>query len=359
MLNFTVGPVMMDDCVRAIGGDQIPYFRTPEFSRIMLENEKRMCAYFGAESGARTIFLTGSGTAAMEAAVVNTLTGKDKVLVVNGGSFGQRFCDICRVHSLRYEAIVCEAGKTLTAAQLAPYENKGFTAFLVNLGETSTGVLYDISLIADFCRRNGLFLIVDSISSFLADPFSMQECGADIVLTGSQKALALAPGLSVLCCNRRAQERIAQTEAHSLYFDLKSYLCDGERGQTPFTPAVSVLLQMHARLREIEARGGVDEEVHITSQRAVYFRKGIEKLPFALFADRPSAAVTALTLTDPEKSAYRVFEVLKDEYGIFVCPNGGALKNRVFRVGHIGALRNADYDRLLDAFGKLAARGVI
>lgn len=359
MLNFAVGPVMMNEDVRKIGYEQIPYFRTPEFSGRMKENEALMKEFFHATEKSRVIFITGSGTASMEAAVINTLTSEDKALVVDGGSFGHRFCEICKTHGINYTPIICEKGKTLKAEQLAEYDKQGYTAFLVNLGETSTGVLYDIDIISAFCKRNKLFLIVDAISSFLCDPLDMQSFGINLAITGSQKALALAPAISVICADSVALERIEKAEPHCLYFNLKDYLKDGERGQTPFTPAVSVLLQMNERLKQIKSAGGADKEIEKTKALAEYFRAEIKDLPFAPFADKPSNAVTSLVLTDKPTAAYKVFEILKDEYGIFICPNGGELKDKVFRVGHMGDLTFEDYNKLISAFKDLKRREII
>ncbi len=110
MLNFTVGPVQMNDQVRKIGSEQVPYFRTDEFSAVMLENERLLKELAGASLSSRAVFITGSGTASMEAAVMNCLTTHDKVLVVDGGSFGHRFCELMDIHSIPYEALVLERG---------------------------------------------------------------------------------------------------------------------------------------------------------------------------------------------------------------------------------------------------------
>lgn len=143
MLNFTVGPVMSCEEVRTIGAEQVPYFRTPEFSKIMFENENLMKKFAKADENARVVFLTGSGTAAMEAAVINVFDTKDKVLIVNGGSFGQRFVKICQIHQIPYTEIKLEIGKKLTQEMLDQYDEKDYTGFLVNIHETSTGVHYD------------------------------------------------------------------------------------------------------------------------------------------------------------------------------------------------------------------------
>ena len=104
MINFSVGPVQMNEAVLKVGGEQIPYFRTDEFSAIMKENERLMLGFIGAPQGSRAVFLTGSGTASMEAAVMNLLSEEDKALVVNGGSFGQRFADLCALRALRRDS---------------------------------------------------------------------------------------------------------------------------------------------------------------------------------------------------------------------------------------------------------------
>ena len=354
-LNFAVGPVMMSDEVLEIGSQQIPYFRTAAFSEIVKYNERMYLSLLNAPENSRAVFLTGSGTSAMEAAVINTLDAGDRVLVVNGGTFGSRFCDICDIHSIPHDVIKCEYGKTLTREQLFSYNAHNYTAFLVNLCETSTGVLYDLNLISEFCRLNNIFLIVDAVSAFLCDRIDMSESCADIVITGSQKALALAPGLSLLALNERAVDRVLRNNIKSLYFDLKAYLKDGERGQTQFTPAVGTLLQLHGRLKQIERDGGTDGEIAKCRKRAKYFRDGIKKLPISMFADSPSDCVTSLVLSDTSKSAYNVFETLMNDYNIWVCPNGGELRDKVFRVGHMGALDNTDYDRLIEALGAFFA----
>ena len=343
MINFAVGPVQMDEEIRAIGAEEVPYFRTPEFSAIMKENERLMKQFTGAPEDARAVFLTGSGTAAMEAAVMNLFTERDRVLVVNGGSFGARFAKICEIHEVPHEEIQLESGRALRAEDLAPYEGKGFTGFLVNVHETSTGVLYDMELISDFCRRNQLILAVDAVSSFLADPFW--------------------PGLSILVLGARAIARVQETAVRSMYFDLRDYLKNGERGQTPFTPAVGVLLQLHKRLTMIEEKGLAAEQARIRHQ-AEDFRSKIKDLPFEIVSNSLSAALTPLHPTGVDKegkavSAHRIFEILKDEYGIWICPNGGALADTVFRVGHIGALTPEDNDSLIAAWKDMQRRGLL
>lgn len=357
MLNFTVGPVMLDENVRTIGAEQIPYFRTPEFSEIMLENETLMKKFAKAADDSRVVFITGSGTAAMEAAVMNVFDENDKVLIVNGGSFGHRFVELCEIHDITYEEIRLESGKALKKEQLDTYNDKGFTGFLVNVHETSTGVHYDIDMISDFCRKNGVFLVVDAISSFLADDFDMKKLGVQVMITGSQKALACPPGISVIALSHDAVERVESCKVKCMYFNLKSALENGERGQTPFTPAVGILRQINVRLKEIGEAGGVEKETMKIAELAQDFREKIKGLPLEIVSESMSNAITPLHPLNV--SAYDVFTRLKDEYGIWICPNGGELKDSVFRVGHIGNITKEDNTTLVNAFKDLQNRGLL
>ena len=353
MINFTVGPVQSCKAVHEIGARDVPYFRTAEFSEVMLENERLMLKFAGAPEGSRAVFITGSGTASMEASVMNLLTPEDRALVVNGGSFGARFSKICDIHDVPHDDIKLSVGKQLRQADIdSVAAGKKYAAFVVNMHETSTGVLYDMKLIGDYCRRHGLLLIVDCISSFLCDEFNMAELGADVMITGSQKALACPPGVSVIVLSPRALERVAKNDPKCMYFDLKDALANQERGQTPFTPAVGTLLQINARLREIDASGGVSVEINRAKDLAEYFRAGIKNLPLEVVSESLSNAVTPLHPTNG-MSAYDIFLKLKDEHGIWVCPNGGEMKDRIFRVGHMGCLTTVDYDQLVSSLNEI------
>jgi aspartate aminotransferase-like enzyme len=288
----------------------------------------------------------------MEAVVLNVLGDGDRVMVVNGGSFGARFCKICAVHGLPHGEVRPDAGRQVREGDLAPFDGQGYTALLVNKHETSTGVLYDMALLADFCHRNGMLLLVDNISSFLADEFDMAALGADVMIAGSQKALACAPGVSVVAMGPRALERVARNRPKTFYLDLRAALADGERGQTPFTPAVGVLLQIHARLKRIAATGGAASEVERTRALAEDFRARIRGLPLEVASEAPSNAATPLHPTGG-RSAYGIFEELKAHHGLWVCPNGGALRDRIFRVGHMGALTMADHVALIEALAEV------
>ncbi len=350
MINFTVGPVQSSDAVRAIGAEQVPYFRTAEFSETMLENEKLIKKFANAPEDSKVVFMTCSGSGGMETAIINCLSKNDKALVINGGSFGERFVEMLTLHEIPFTEIKLEKGKALKPEHLKPYEGKGYTTFLMQKHETSTGVHFDINLVSDFCKRNNLFLIVDTISTFLCDPFDMTANGAGIMITGSQKALACAPGIAVMILAPSALKRVEENRSCCLYLDLKQALKNMERGQTPWTPAVGILRQINVRLKEIEASGGAEVEIARCASLATYFRDKLveHNLPFEIVSESLSNAVTPLHPTT--QSAYELFLKIKDEYDMWICPNGGNMKDTVFRVGHIGCLEKADYDQLINAF---------
>ena len=349
MINFTVGPVQSSDAVRGIGARQVPYSRTVEFSETMFENERFVKKFANATEDSKVVFMTCSGSGGMETAIINCLNKKDKALVINGGSFGERFVELLTLHEIPFTEIKLEHGKALKPEHLAPYEGKGYTAFLMQKHETSTGVHYDIDMVSDFCKRNNLFLIVDTISTFLCDPFDMTATNTGIMITGSQKALACAPGIAVMILAPSALKRVEENKCCCQYLDLKLALKNMERGQTPWTPAVGILRQINVRLKEIEAMGGADAEIARCADLAKYFRDKLVEynLPFEIVSESLSNAVTPLHPTT--QSAYEIFLKIKDEYGMWICPNGGDMRDTIFRVGHIGYLQKEDYDKLIAA----------
>lgn len=343
---FTVGPVEMFPETLKTAADQLPYFRTSEFSEIMLENEEMFKASIHAPKDAKTVFLTASGTAAMEAAVMNCFSAEDKLLVINGGGFGKRFAEICAIHQIPYEELRLEFGETLTEERLAVFADYGCTGLLVNLHETSTGQLYNIRLLTAFCRKNDLYLIVDAISAYGADEIDFEQDGIDALIVSSQKALALSPGLSIVAISDRLyRDRVMNIQSGSLYFDFKIHVENLKRGQTPFTPAVGILLELHERLLQIQ-RIGIEELRKQTCALAEYFREQLSKAGFQIPKYPLSNALTPVLL---ESCAKEMYTRLKDDHGLVVTPNGGALENTIIRVGHLGNVVLEDYEELLKA----------
>ena len=348
---FTPGPVPIEEHIRAIGEKQPPYNRTEEFSEFTHELLDGLKYVFQTEGS--VALLTGSGTAAMEASVLNYLDATDRALIINGGTFGQRWCDLCDVHSISYDELEQPPGADIDLTHLSDLllDNR-YTALLVNAHETSTGHLYDIPAIGMIARRHGILFIVDAISTICADQFSMDDWHVDVAMLSSHKALALPPGLSFVAMNDRAIARLARRSPKSLYFNLNAYLTNQQRGQLPYTPAIGLMMQLHQRLKDIQ-QGTIPALVRRHEQRAESFRQAIEDLPFDVLPFRSSNAMTALSCNGLD--AFQVVEELRSRHNIVVAPSGGDLKSKVIRVAHMGAQDDADVTSLIAALRGIAS----
>ncbi len=341
---FTPGPVKMSKEILDIGAKQTPYFRNSEFSNVTYYCENSLLKMLNAQKGSRVIFLTASGTAGMESVVMNLLDADDNALVVNGGGFGARFVDICDVHGINHFNFKIKNTNLSDIEILSP--NEKFSSLIVNAHETSVGHLYDLEAIGKYCKKNNLLYIVDAISMFVTDSLDMQKDEVDAVIISSQKALALPPGLTMVVLSPKALEKVKDVK--NLYFNFKDYLRNGERGQTPYTPAVTIMLQLEARLKQIQKEGGVEKSIKKAQNLAKYFRQKIKPLPLKAYTPFMPNAMTTLTPTDG-KSAFKIVEDLEKNYKIMVCPNGGELKDKIFRVSHMGDMDEAYVDILVDA----------
>lgn len=337
--------------VREIGGQQVPAFRNAAFSAVIQECESLLLGLVGAPTGSRVVFLTASGTAAMEAVVLNLNFPTGQVSVVNGGSFGQRFVDIAQCHGIGVTEILPGSGDL---SEVGMFDSlPAVDAVLVNVHETSTGVLYDLTQSASFCRQRDTLHVVDAISMFLTDPLDMTRDAIDALIISSHKGLALAPGLSMVVLSPKAQHRL-EANPKTYYAPFSSYLRDGLRGQTPFTPAVGIVLQLQVRLREIMIRG-ISHELERAKQCASYFRAKCNRWPVRLYSNHMPNAMTALSPTDGRK-AWQIVHDLETQFGIYVAANGGALADTVFRVAHMGDQTETHLDNLIQALDTYYAK---
>jgi aspartate aminotransferase-like enzyme len=350
---FTPGPIAMDPETIAIGGTQAQYFRTPEFSKLMLDCTDMLKTVLDAPKDSRMIFLTASGTGAMEASVMNLFTQQDKVLIISGGTFGRRFKQICEIHQIPFASIDLAWNEPFLPEMLKPYEDSGITGMLVNMCETSTGQLYPMDAISAFCKRNRICLVVDAISSFLCDPFSMKELGASAVIISSQKGLALHPGMSFVAITEKAfEERCVKNEPCSLYFRFTDYEYDMRRGQTPYTPAVNIINQLNDKLNRI-LTDGVSSCVEYMKQIARFFRVNLLATTSFTIPDYPlSNCLTPVFCS--KQNAKMIFEALKNMHNIYVTPCAGEIASFLLRVAHMSRqLTKQDMDELINSLKKI------
>jgi aspartate aminotransferase-like enzyme len=350
---FTPGPITMDPETIAIGGTQSQYFRTPAFSQKMLNCMEMLKKSLDAPKDARMIFLTASGTAAMEATVINLFSSRDKLLIISGGTFGMRFKQICDIYQISSEVIALKWNEPFAVEMLKRYENTGITGMLVNMCETSTGQLYPMEAISDFCKNNHICLVIDAISSFLCDPFSMEKSGASAVIISSQKGLALQPGMSFVAVTKDAfDERCVKINPRTLYFNFTNYYPEILRGQTEYTPAIGIINQLENKLEQI-LKENVQTYINHCSYLALYFRDCLLKFTSLNYANYPlSNCVTPVFCK--KNNAKKIVATLRDEYDIYVVPAAKELSDSVFRVAHMSKqLKKNDVDELIVILKKI------
>lgn len=352
---YALGPVEMFEETFPIGGGQVPYFRNKEFSDVMFFCMTNMKKLVNCEDDGECIMLTCSGTGAMEATVINCFNKKDNLLVIDGGSFGHRFVQLCEIHNIPHVSVKVPEGEKLTRDMLeAAAGEEDFTGLLVNIHETSTGQLYDKAMLSEYCKENGLYFVVDGISSFLADELDMKKYGIDAVIVSSQKGLALAPGLSMVIINKRLLDnKVNNIDSESMYLDFKEHIKNAKRGQTPFTPSVRVILELKKRI-ELLNRKGIDCVIENTEKTADEFRKGIEEIGLDYPRYPLSNACTPVIF--PRENALYVNDKLISDYGYVVNPSGGDKANKLFRVGHIGNHTPEDSKELVDAIESIISK---
>jgi aspartate aminotransferase-like enzyme len=345
---FTPGPITMDPETIVEAGKQSQYFRTPEFSQILGECAEMLAEALDAPDDTRMIFLTASGTAAMEASVMNLFTPKDKILVISGGTFGKRFKQICDIHRIPFASIDLDWNVSFKKEMLIEYENAGITGMLVNMCETSTGQLYPMDIISDFCKRNNICLVVDAISSFLAEYLSMKQLGAAAVIISSQKGLGLQPGMSFVALTEETyKRRCAKNEVKSLYFRFTDYVEDIGRGQTPYTPAVSIINQLHYKLYRLVSEGIWAQIYHIATLASHFREKLTKKTKFTIPAYPLSNCLTPVYCE--KNNAVEIVETLKKRHDIYVTPCAGSTSLFLFRVAHMSRqITKDDIDTLVE-----------
>lgn len=313
----------------AIGSQPFMYMRTDAFSAINKESEQILLDLIHC-TGGKTIIYTGSGTGAMSAVVENYCSTKKKAFVIDGGSFGHRWFSLCEYYGVPVYDYKVDFAKDIDYSDLeAKVAEEKPEVFLCQHHETSTGQLFNLEKISAICHKYGVSLVVDVISSFLAENVSMDQYGIDICITSTQKGLNIPPGLSVIFLSKNLEGY--QFNHKGYYWDFEDNLCNLKRGQTPFSPATIIYLQLNARLKQIKAEGGEQKNIDDVHHRATFFRELCKKYGWDVPAEVPSFAVTGFQTKDDESR--KVFKGLIDKYDSYIMPGS---KPGFYRVSHMG-----------------------
>lgn len=341
-----VFPGNIEDSILQIGGKPFPYMRTEQFSELVKDSERMLLSLINCPDG-RVIFYTASGTGAMDAVVTNYVSQFKKAFIIAGGSFGYRWKSLCEYYQCPNEVFEVPFARDIDYVQLEEAVAKSRPdVFLCQHHETSTGQLYDMKQISAICKKYNVSLVVDAISTFLSDELDMSALEIDICITSSQKGLNIAPGLSFLFLS----PRILQTAfAHkSYYFDFAENLKNLERGQTPYSPATTLFMQLHARLQS-DMILGVDKVIASVQAKALYFRKLCKQNGWEVPAEVPSNCITGFFVRRNGDILFK--ELLKQD--IYIMPGGTP---DYFRVSHLGVQTEKDLDDLARSIKEIENR---
>jgi aspartate aminotransferase-like enzyme len=328
------GPTPIPNEVALAMSETMVHHRTPQFNVIFEEARRGLRTLFGTKND--VIMLASSGTGAMEAAVTNLFSPGDKVLVINGGKFGERWLNIADAFALKPIEVKVEWGKPVkpdeVEKQLKAHPN--IQGILVQASETSTTTLHPVREIANL-TRNGPLLLVDGVTAVGVLPLPLDSWGIDVLVTGSQKALMLPPGLGFIALSDRAWEKTKEAKLPRFYFDLNLERKNQQKGSGAFTPAVSLIFGLRASL-EMIAREGLDRVYARHERMAQATRAAAIALGLELLApESPSPAATGVIL--PEGlDADKLLDYLRDKMGITLAEGQDQLKGKVIRIAHVG-----------------------
>jgi aspartate aminotransferase-like enzyme len=349
---LTPGPTPLPESVRlAVAADMI-HHRKAGFRAMMEEIGQGLAELFGTASP--VLPLSASGTGAMVAAVNGLFAPGDKVLVVEGGYFGRRWTELALARGLRPVVISVEWGRAVDPAQAAQAldEDSEIAGVLVQHSETSTGVLHPVRELAALVRNSPALLVVDGISAVSVTPCPMDAWGIDCLLTGSQKGLMLPPGLALIALSPRARRKAEALGSGDAYFDLPAEFAANAKGQTHFTSSVSLSAGLRESLRLLRAVGfdAVYRKQWALAQMA---RAGIKALGLTLFAPEHYAWGLTSVLLPPGMEAAPLLAAAEKQHGVVMAGGqGGALKERIVRIGHMGYVDYADLAAGLYAFAR-------
>jgi len=331
---LTPGPTPLPPHVQEALSRPIIHHRTTQYRALFKRVQLNLQAIF--QTKQPVIVLTSSGTGAMEAAVCNLLSAGDEAIVILGGKFAERWQKLCQAFGANVVPIAVAYGDAVEPEQVrrALNDHPNAKAVFGTLCETSTGVVHDMRTIASIVKPTNAVLVVDAISGLLADECPTDAWGIDVVVSGSQKALMLPPGLAFLSLSPKAAKLVEQTKGPRFYFDLRAYQKSLADDDTPFTSNVALVTALDEALKLIVGIG-VPAVLEQCRQMAQATRAGCEAMGLSLFAKRPSNGVTAVTVPEGMDSK-KLVKQMQDRYRVTVAGGQGEMAGKVFRIAHMG-----------------------
>jgi aspartate aminotransferase-like enzyme len=332
------GPTRVAPRVLKAMSENVVNHRSAIFGRILSETNEMMSEIFQTDNKSYT--LTGSGTAAMEAAIGNIVEKGDKILNIVGGKFGERFMGIVEAREGSPVDLKVEWGTAVNPGDVKYIleEEEGIKAVTLVHNETSTGVVNPIEKIGKILKDYDALYIVDTVSSLGGDDVSVDDYGIDICVTGSQKCLAAPPGLAAITLSDDAWYVVDKTKSHTYYLDLKKYRKYGANDppETPYTPSVSLMYAMHEALKAVMEEG-LESRIKRHQIAAKATREGVKAIGLELFPKEEVSSTTVTAIRIPAGLTDKQLRgTMRDKYRIELAGGQDHLKGNVFRIGHMG-----------------------
>jgi aspartate aminotransferase-like enzyme len=343
---FTPGPVSAYPPALQAALDANIHHRTPDFKEILASVMESLRRIFGQPS--EIFVFSSSGSGAMEAALTNFFSPGDEVLIATCGKFGERWIDLASRFSLKATILKYPYGEAVQPDDVrsALRENSNLRGVFVQACESSTAVQNDMSELARIVHDTDSILIADAVTGIGTMPITVQE-GIDVMVTGSQKALMIPPGLAIIGVSSKAWKRVESASTPRFYFDLRAAKkAWDQNGQTSFTPATSLIISLRESLAAIE-KWGIENLVRTTENRARATRAGLAAMGLPIFAKRPANAMTAVL--PPDGTAPKITSLLKQKFGLQLAGGQGELKDKIFRISHMGYIDHFDTLGVLSA----------
>jgi aspartate aminotransferase-like enzyme len=338
---FTPGPTPIPDAVLRAMTSQPIYHRSAEFHELMGRVRSGLQYLFQTSSSVLT--LTCSGTGGMESTFLSLFSPGDTIVAVNGGKFGERWVTLSRTLGLEAIEVRTPWGQAVTAEEILKTlrEHQAARAVYLTYSETSTGTAIDLQRIARLVRENSDALIcVDAVTAAGALELRSDAWEIDVCVTGSQKGLMLPPGLAFVALSPRAIEAMAKAQMPRFYFDLRRALEAEKTGDTPWTPAISLIAGLEAALSMIREEG-LEEVWKRHARVASGIRSGVRALGLGLFSRSPSNAVTAVWMPDGI-SWDELRRAVHVQAGVTLASGQGEFSGKIFRIGHLGYVDELD-----------------
>ena len=329
------GPTPVPPEVLAAMGLPVIHHRTPQFGAVLAEVQEGLRELFG--TAGDVLMLAASGTGAMEGSVTNLLSPGDEAIVVNAGKFGERWTRICQAYGVRVHEVVVEWGRAVRpdAVAQALDARPAARAVFVQASETSTCVLHPVPELARLTRARDVLLVVDGITAVGVLDLPMDRLEIDVLVTGSQKALMLPPGLAFVALSERAWAATERARLPRFYFDFRRERKGIRERSTAWTPAISLVQGLRVALAMMRAEGWA--AIHARHDRlARATRAGVTALGLALLApEAPSPASTAVLLPEGVDGAGLV-RYLRDRMHVTFAGGQDQLKGKIVRLAHLG-----------------------